>query len=157
RLRRITVFRRPGFYGSLAGVAVLLALAAVLLGQGTPPAGTAPEGKSAGEKSAAVSPPAPAATTPEAAARELLAAARAGDVAKLRGFLDSPSPSNQPALQALDELLKKRELAGYTLLVDEMLRRQIGKGWRVSNPDLASLVQEGRTDFLDALLARRLD
>ena len=166
RLRRITVFRRRGFYGSLAGLAALLALGAILLGQGASQTATSPGTNTAKpeEKPTTLSLQPPPVTVQDISG-EILAAARAGDSVKVGELLRHPDKSFHSSsqhravqiVQILDDFLQKRELPAYTLVLDEILKLPIGKSWTIGDSALSSLVQDGRTDFLDVLLARGLD
>jgi beta-lactamase regulating signal transducer with metallopeptidase domain len=165
RLRRITAFRPRRVYGSLAGLIAVLALSAVLLGQSSSrPIADSPV-KQAGkeeEKPAKLSlqiPPVTERDLPD----EICAAARAGDSKKVADLLRTPVPDFPSSIAfgsvvALEDLLHGRELPAFTLLADEIRKRAIGRRrWNISDQDLSSLVKNGRTDFLDALLVRGLD
>ncbi len=163
RLRRIAAFLpRRRFYGSLVGFAVALGLGTVVLGQGSPAPSVSPPSKEAIAT--------PAATSVEALAAEaqkfseaLLAAARAGDNAKVASLIDSSFASRPAKLDEstvttlLNDLLRQRELTAFTVLHDRLKETNFGKNWKPDDAQLSSLVRDGRTDFLDVLLARRLD
>ena len=164
RLRRITAFlphRR--LQGSLAGCAALLVLGTVVLGQSTPPAAH-PPGNAAAPSPATSA--APVVSSPDAAVQQLadslLAAARAGDRRKVTELLHPTGPhalylGGSNAAQILDDLLRHREINAFTVLIDASQRSNFAKDWQVSDPLLAGLVKDGRTDFLDLLLAGGLD
>ncbi len=164
RLRRIAAFLpQRRLQGSLAGCAALVVLGTVVLGQSTPPAANPPE-------SAADAVPATSAasvvSSPDAAVQQLadriLAAARAGDRKKLTELLHPTAPhapylGASNAAQILDDLLRRHELPAFTVLFDASQRSNFAKDWRVSDPLLAGLVKDGRTDFLEVLLSGGLD
>ena len=162
RMQRIAGFLPRGLYGSLAGLAALVCLGTIVLGQGAPSPTVAPAPTS--------TPPAPSATPSvqamareaESFADELLAAARAGDAARVAGLLNAsfsrpPKFSKETGTRMLDTLIRKQDLPTFTMLRDELAKTNYGNGWKISDELLASLVRAKRTDFLDVLLARRLD
>jgi len=94
-------------------------------------------------------------------ADKIITAARLGNAANIerlilqsfdeRGALDESAVS-----RILDGLVRDRELAPFTALLDEMRKTNYAKDWQPDDDLLADLVRTGRTDFLDVLLARRL-
>jgi beta-lactamase regulating signal transducer with metallopeptidase domain len=90
--------------------------------------------------------------------REILVAADAGDQKKVSALLDGGDELGiYTALQAIQLALNTRELRAFTTLDDLFARSAFGKNWKLDDATLRSLVKDGRTDFLDALLARGLD
>ena len=163
RLRRIAAFLPRRFYGSLAGLAALLCLGSLVLGQGTPgqPSSPTPAPKQAAPPSATPSVQAMA-TAAEGFAGELLAAARAGDAKRVDSLLNAsftrpPKFSKETGERMIDTLILAGDLPTFTVLHDALARTSYGKDWRISDERLASLVRDKRTDFLDALLSRGLN
>jgi len=50
-----------------------------------------------------------------------------------------------------------RELPAFTCLLDELRKTNLGKNWQPTDAALHELTVQGRKDFLEVLLARRLD
>lgn len=163
RLRRITAFLPRRIYGSIAGGAAVLALSTVLLGQSVSRTVNSPDKAQQKPEDAPVKLTSqPPAEIPRNVPEEILAAARAGDSKEVGRLLRLHTPVLQSsnawgALEMLNELIRRRELRPFMLLLDEVLKMPIGKRWDVSEELLSSLVKDGRTDFLDALLAQRFD
>lgn len=93
---------------------------------------------------------------------ELLAAARQGDGAKVDSLLNAsftrPAKFSKEQGNAMtDALLRAGDLPTFTVLRDALAKTNYGNNWRISDELLAGLVRDKRTDFLDVLLARRLD
>jgi hypothetical protein len=180
RLQRITAFLpRRHLFGSLAGLGALLVLATVVLGQsssaptGSPsPIQTVPSSSTSHDrdvKPEETNAPAQAKTTtgttsPDAVLQDLadaiLAAARAGNGKEVASLLHGSGThfplSAGNITQMLDDLLQRRELTAFTTLLEQAQQTRLGKDWKISDPLLTSLVKDGRTDFLDALLANGL-
>ncbi len=140
RLQRIVAFlpRRPR-YGSALGGAIVLLLAAVVLGQ---------------------KPAAPPATNAPDVLDQLHAAARAGDskeVARLIHDERAPGLGDEGAKKMLDDLVRDRELTAFTTLLDQLRQTNLGRDWKLRDELLAGLVKDDRRDFLNALFARNLD
>ena len=126
------------------------------------PSGTpTPPGKGAGAPTPAAPGLQSLLATAQGLSDALLAAARAGDARAVSDLLDAsfvpPAKfSTAAAARMLDDLVRGRELAAFTTLHDELKKTLYGQDWRIGDELLASLVKDGRTDFLDVLLARRL-
>ena len=163
RLRRIAAFLpRRRFPGSLVGLTAVLALAAVVLGQGTPDQSA----KAAVKPEAAATPtpsiPAPV-RTEQSLRDDLLAAARAADAKRVSAMFNTNDEklrahSGPVAFGLLDDLLRRGEVPAFTTLYDALQFLPSGRGdWKPSDALLLALVKEGRTGALDALMARGLD
>jgi len=112
----------------------------------------------AGKASAQASPPAASAPPSDALTREMLAAASAGDVNKASTLLRTGDGLGLHAgFQAIQQALSTRDLRAFTTMYDLFQKSPAGRNWKIDDASLASLVKDGRTDFLDALLARGLD
>lgn len=93
---------------------------------------------------------------------QILTAARAGDGKSIETIITDSYRApvgigEEGATEMIDSLLVSRELGAFTVLLDKMLQTNLGKNWQANDELLAGLVKDGRTDFLDVLLARRLD
>ena len=166
RLQRIAAFLpQRRVVGSLVGLGIVLLLASVVLGQSASAPAASPAAK------AAAKPDANAAAAPQKPLREredfsegLLAAARAGDTGKIHELLEAASTPQSPAkfsaeaaATLLDGLVQRGELTAFTTLDGVLSRTNYARGWQPSDEAVSTLVKEGRTDFLDVLIARRLD
>ena len=90
----------------------------------------------------------------------MLAAAREGDSKRvsslLKGATDPKGFNDEDTARVLDGLIRARELRAFTTLYD-LLEHSYAEHWKLGDESLAGLIKDGRTDFLDALLARRFD
>jgi beta-lactamase regulating signal transducer with metallopeptidase domain len=91
---------------------------------------------------------------------DVLDAARKGNAKEaLKLWIDSIKPTKldaETAGRALDDLIRAREPRAFMTLYD-LLSHFYAKDWKLSDELLGSLVKDGRTDFLDALISRRFD
>jgi bla regulator protein BlaR1 len=92
----------------------------------------------------------------------ILAAARVGDgkgigTIIIESYKAPVGIGEEGATQMIDSLVASRELGPFTVLLDQMMQTNLGKNWQVNDELLAGLVKDGRTDFLEVLLARKLD
>ena len=180
RLQRIAAFLpQRRVIGSLAGLGIVLLLASVVLGQGTAEPAAGPAAKAATPAATASPRPeakpgatpagSPAAPSVQQLADEagrfradVLAAARAGDAAGIDALLRTAGEprgkfSQGAADGMLDDALRAGNLTEFVTLLDAVRKTFFGKDCKIRDDRLADLVKGGRTDLLDALLARRLD
>ena len=113
-------------------------------------------------------PPAPtlpsSVVTAQDLADALLAAARAGDGGKIQELLKASSAPPYPAKFSaeaastlMNGLVKRGELTAFNTLDGVLSQTKYAQKWQPGDEAVSSLVEEGRTDFLDALITRRLD
>ena len=161
RLVRITAFlpQRRRLYGSLAGCAALLCLGSLVLGQGT----LDPAKKPAATPATPTPGPAPVRTEQDVR-DDLLAAARTGNPKKVSALFNSKDEKLLPryrrlAPTMLDGLLRGGDMPAFAALYDalQLLPSDYQGHWKPSDDLLLALVKDGRTDALDALMARGLD
>lgn len=156
RLCRIVGFLpQRRLLASCAGFVVLVLLSTILLGQGSGDSSTKGANDSLSLKEMV--------STAEAFPKKLLAAAKAGDSGRVAALLKEPSASRAPlfneeaATKLLNKTIEAGELPAFTTLYNKLRETSFGNRWKISDNLLMKLVKDGRTDFLDALLARRLN
>jgi len=152
RLTRILTHMRPTRLSVLGGGVLLFTMAAVLLTR----AETA--------KQEDQPKPPPSVDKPESLddSDRLVAAAEAGDAALARKIIEESYEKDlrigeDGATQLLNSLVLARNLKAFVILLGELRQTTLGKDWQPDDNLLAGLVRDGRTDFLDVLLASRLD
>lgn len=154
RLLRIAGYARPTKLAAVGGGLLMLALAATMLTRAeTKPA--APQATPAGSPTAAGSP-----ATSSYPGR-LTAAARAGDSVLIKKILEEsykgPGLGVSGATQLLNSLVSSRDIEPFKILLKELSESNLGKDWQPNDELLSGLVKDGRTDFLDVLLASEFD
>jgi beta-lactamase regulating signal transducer with metallopeptidase domain/ankyrin repeat protein len=148
RLRQIASHVKPSRLAIAGGAALLVTLAATLL--------TRAEEKPAAEPTASSN--SPTATYAE----RILAAARAEDGPSIEKIIlesyDGPTQIGESGgTEILNSLVGSRELKPFATLLSEMRRTNLGKNWQPNDELLASLVKDGRTDYLELFMSERLD
>ena len=152
RLTRILTHMRPTKLSVLGGGVLLFTMAAMLLTRA----------ETTKQEDQPKLPPAVAKPESLGDSDRLVAAAEAGDAALARKIIEELIKKDirfdkDGATQLLNSLVLTRDLKAFSILLGELRQTTLGKDWQPDDNLLAGLVRDGHTDFLDALLASRLD
>ncbi len=93
--------------------------------------------------------------------KDVLAAARTGNAEEIRRLQTVWSErevylNEKAGAELLETLISERNPVGFATLLDELRRGHAGKDWQPTAEQLQGLIADNRKDFIDALLARKL-
>jgi len=149
RFRRIVELRAPRFAVMALGGAALCALALVAFGQEGKPAVKAQKEE-----------PITFASIQDMR-DQIIAAARAGDVAKIAKIQEVAGDREMPfrkedANDVLEQLMAEGDVPTFTILLETLRKSHAGIEWQPGTEALTGLVKRDRRDFLETLFSHRV-